>query len=56
LDEPENVAQYADMIAPNGYDPKDGEKLKKEANELKATFDKTGIKTRHFDPAEYFDR
>ena len=54
LDEPANVAQFADLIAPNGYDPKDGEKLKKEANALGATFEKTGIKTVHFNPDEYF--
>jgi hypothetical protein len=54
LDEPENVAQYANLIFPNGYDPKDGAKLNKEATDLKTVFDKTGIHTRHFDPAEYF--
>jgi hypothetical protein len=56
LDEPENVAQYADLIYPNGYDEKDGEKLNKAATELKAVFEKTGIHTRHFDPDEYFSR
>lgn len=54
LDEPENVAQYADLIAPNGYDEKDGAKLKKEADELKAIFEKTGIHTLHFNPDDYF--
>ena len=54
LDEPENVAQYADLIAPNGYDEKDGAKLKKEADELKAIFETTGIHTSHFDPDDYF--
>ena len=54
LDEPENVAQYANLIAPNGYDEKDGAKLKKEADELKAIFEKTGIHTLHFSPDEYF--
>jgi hypothetical protein len=56
LDEPENVAQYADLIYPNGYDEKDGEKLNKAAAELKAIIEKTGIHTRHFNPDEYFSR
>jgi len=54
LDEPENVKQYADLIAPNGYDVKDGAKLNKDAEELMALFDKTNIRTRHFSPDNYF--
>lgn len=54
LDEPENVAQYADKITANGYDEKDGGKLVKEATDLKAIFDKTNIRTRHFNPDVYF--
>lgn len=55
LDEPENVAQYADLITSNGYDHKDGEKLKKAANELMAAFDRTGIHSRHFIPKNSSD-
>ncbi|MCL2651793.1 MAG: hypothetical protein FWD60_12340 [Candidatus Azobacteroides sp.] len=54
LDEPENVKQYADLIAPNGYDEKDGAKLNKDAEELMDLFNKTNIRTRHFSPDEYF--
>jgi len=54
LDEPENVAQYANRITSNGYDAKDGAKLIKEANELKGMFINTGIRTRHFSPDDYF--
>lgn len=54
LDEPEKVAEYANLITSNGYDAKDGAKLIKEAEELKAAFNKTGIPTRHFIPEEYF--
>ena len=54
LNEPENVKQYANLIAPNGYDPKDGEKLNKAAQELINAFKITGIHTRHFSPDVYF--
>jgi hypothetical protein len=54
LDEPESVAQYADKLFENGYDEKDGPKLKKEAEQLLASFQKTGIHTRHFNPDVYF--
>ena len=54
LDEPDNVAQYANLITSNGYDAKDGEKLIKEANELRNLFYTTGIRTRHFAPDDYF--
>jgi len=54
LDEPENVKQFANLIAPNGYDPKDGEKLNKSAQELINAFKITGIHTRHFSPDVYF--
>ncbi|MDR3268355.1 MAG: hypothetical protein LBT83_04730, partial [Tannerella sp.] len=54
-DEPEKVAEYADRLIANGHDAKDGEQLKKEAAALKKAFDKTGIRTCHFDPKTYFD-
>lgn len=55
LDEPENVKQYADLIAPNGYDEKDGGKLNKAADELMNSFNKIGIRTQHFSPDDYFN-
>ena len=54
LDEPENVEKYADLLEKNGYDPKDGPKMIKTAEELQTRFDKTSIYTRHFTPAKYF--
>jgi hypothetical protein len=54
LDEPNNVAEYADLLLANGMDTKDCEKLKKAANELKANFDKTGVASTHFNPDIYF--
>jgi aspartyl/asparaginyl-tRNA synthetase len=48
LDEPENVAQYADLLILNGYEVSDGAKLKNDADKIKAIFDKTGIRTRHY--------
>ena len=54
LEEPENVYPYADLLFQNGYDKKDGEKLKKAATELAAELNKTEIKTRHFNPEDYF--
>ncbi|MDR1919651.1 MAG: hypothetical protein LBQ65_08415 [Tannerellaceae bacterium] len=54
LDEPDKVGAYADRLVANGLSPKDGEKLKKEAEELKAALEKAGVNTRHFKPDEYF--
>jgi hypothetical protein len=54
LDEPENIEQYANLLIANDYDKKDGEKLKKEANELKTILSRTEVDTRHFDTNEYF--
>ena len=56
LDEPEKVARYADLLIANGYDVKDGEKLKKAATERIAAFDKIGIRTSHFSPDIIFAR
>jgi hypothetical protein len=56
LDEPENAVQYADLLIANGYDPKDGEKLKKAALEQKAAFDKIGIRSSHFSPDAMFGK
>ncbi|MDR1676301.1 MAG: hypothetical protein LBR86_07530 [Tannerella sp.] len=54
MDEPEKVAEYADLLIANGHDTKDGEKMKKDAATLQKSFDRTGIRTRHFDPERYF--
>jgi len=54
LDEPEKVAEYANILEKNGYDPKDGPKMIKMAEDLQTIFDKTGIHTRHFTPEKYF--
>jgi hypothetical protein len=56
LDEPENVDKYADLLTMNGYDAKDGGKLKKAAIELRLAFDKIGIRTRHFVPDVVFGK
>ncbi|MDR2293336.1 MAG: hypothetical protein LBE11_07685 [Prevotellaceae bacterium] len=55
LDEPGNIYQYADLLIQNEYDYKDGEKLKKEANELKSILSRTEFHTRHFNPYAYLD-
>ena len=55
LDQPENVGQYADLILSNGHDKKDEERMKKAAKELVNLFERTGIKSRHFDPNRYFE-
>ncbi len=55
LDQPENVAQWADLILSNGHDKKDEERMKKAADNLKAVLERTKIKTRHFDPNKYFE-
>ncbi len=55
LDQPENVAQYADLILSNGHDKKDEERMKKAADNLKSVLERTSIKTRHFDPNQYFE-
>jgi hypothetical protein len=54
LDEPEMVYEYAGLILENGQDTKDSERLKKDADELKAALNKTEVKTRHFNPDDYF--
>ncbi|MDR2131527.1 MAG: hypothetical protein LBP56_10270 [Odoribacteraceae bacterium] len=54
MDEPEKVAEYADLLIANGYDTRDGERMKKDAAALQKQFDTTGIRTRHFHPESYF--
>ncbi|MDR0510519.1 MAG: hypothetical protein LBH06_05450 [Rikenellaceae bacterium] len=49
-DEPEKVAEYADLLIANEYDKKDGEKMKKEASALIEIFLKVGMRSRHFVP------
>ncbi|MDR2127070.1 MAG: hypothetical protein LBP63_09610 [Prevotellaceae bacterium] len=55
LDEPGNIAEYADLLIQNEYDPKDGENLKKEAYQLKIVLSRTEFHTRHFDPYAYLE-
>ncbi|MDR1368581.1 MAG: hypothetical protein LBJ72_00440 [Dysgonamonadaceae bacterium] len=55
LDEPDNITQYADLILSNGHDKKDEERMKKAAENLKIILGRTSIKTRHFDPNQYFE-
>ncbi|MDR1698838.1 MAG: hypothetical protein LBR75_03325 [Prevotellaceae bacterium] len=54
LEDIENVRKYADLLVQNGHDAKDDEKFKKEADKLQETFKRTFIKTRHFNPENYF--
>jgi hypothetical protein len=54
LEDLENVHHYADLLIQNGHDKKDGEKLKKSADELKEMLSRTEIKTRHFNPEDHF--
>jgi hypothetical protein len=54
LDQPEKVAEYADLLFENGHDKNDGKKMKEEAAKLIESFNAMGIKTRHFDTGNYF--
>lgn len=48
LDMPDKAVTEAQGLVANDYDPKDGESLIKEADELMALFNLNGIFTRHF--------
>lgn len=48
LDEPDAAIKEADLLFGNDYDEKDGKYLRREAEELKALFEKNNIYTRHF--------
>lgn len=48
LDNPDAAMKEADLLAANDYDEKDGKYLRKEAEDLKALFEKNKIYTRHF--------
>jgi len=54
LNEPENVHKYADLLIKNDYDKRDGEKLKKSADEWKEQLKRTKMNTRNFNPEDYF--
>lgn len=54
LDQPEKVAEYADLLFANDHDKNDGKKMKEEAAKLTEAFNAMDIKTRHFDTAAYF--
>lgn len=55
LDEPENVGKYASLILTNGEDKKDCDRMNKAAGELRGILFKTIVKTRHFNPDDYFE-
>jgi hypothetical protein len=55
LDEPEKMNEYADLLIANGYDKKDGEKFKKQADELVKMLARTDIKVRHFNPEDFYE-
>lgn len=48
LDNPDAAMKEADLLSANDYDEKDGKYLRKEAEDLKALFEKNKIYTRHF--------
>jgi hypothetical protein len=48
LDNPDAAIKEAEGLIANDYDPKDGKYLKKEAEDMKALFEKNNIYTRHF--------
>jgi GH15 family glucan-1,4-alpha-glucosidase len=54
LDEPDNVYKYAKLIFENGEDTKDAERLRKDADEIKAKLSKTGVNIRHFYPDDFY--
>lgn len=54
MDEPDKVAEYANLILENGHDKKDCERMNKMAEEVKTVLNRTEIKTRHFDPELHF--
>ncbi|GHV18769.1 hypothetical protein FACS1894169_15620 [Bacteroidia bacterium] len=54
LDQPEKVAEYADLLFANDHDKNDGKKMKEEAAKLIESFNAMDIKTRHFNTDNYF--
>ncbi len=54
LDQPEKVAEYADLLFANDHDKNDGKKMKEEAAKLIESFNAMDIRTRHFDTGIYF--
>jgi hypothetical protein len=48
LDQPDKAVAEADKLVANGYDPKDGERLKKHAEELRSMLDSNKKTTTHF--------
>lgn len=48
LDDPGAAIKEADLLAANDYDEKDGKYLRKDAEDMKALFEKNKIYTRHF--------
>lgn len=56
LDQPEKVKPYADLILENGHDKKDSERMNEAANKLIEQFANSPVKTRQFNPDNYFDK
>lgn len=54
LDMPDKVAEYANLLFENGHDKGDAKKLNEDADKLKALFDSSEIKARHFSTDPYF--
>jgi hypothetical protein len=54
LDQPQNVKQYADLIFENGHDKGDCKKMNEEADKLAKLLNARDIKSRHFNPDDYF--
>ena len=48
LDNPESALKEADMLVTNGFDVKDAEQLKREANTMIDRFKKNGVTSTHF--------
>lgn len=55
LEQLENVAPYANLILENGHDKKDCERMNNEAQKLAERFAIPEVKTRHFNPDDYFE-
>jgi len=55
LEQLENVQPYANLILENGHDKKDCERMNNEAQKLAERFNSSGIRTRHFNPNNFFE-
>lgn len=55
LEQPDNVAEWANLLIENGHDKKDGERLMKDAEKLKEKLTQSGMNSRYFDPESFFE-